>query len=279
MNSKTIFMPALFAITMASVASSQEPMHMPQNVEVSPYKKLVDWSVKGMVKRARPGSRRFPIFNVKKYPDAIESYEDGLQRYRAVARDAISVAFDPDEAPLFGGRYGRHRTLSLLLSIASWESGYKKHVDYDISPQARGDSGRSWCLMQVNLGKPICVDETHKRLPPPVDGKCEIGRPSTPSVLSFHDGKVDILRNDANAPSDAVSGQDLIANRKLCFRAGLRIIKKSFAACKGNPLEDRLAAYASGSCDAGKVESKRRIGGMRSWMTMRPIPMMDPEKI
>jgi len=238
----------------------------------SSYNKLVEWAVAGMVKRARPGSRRFPVFNIKKYPDALESYEDGLNRYHSIAKSAINVAFDENEQPLFGGKYGRHKTLALILSIASWESSYKKHVDYNISPQARGDSGKSWCLMQVNLGKPICINDNGSRIRL-VNGECE-GKWSTPSRVVLHDDTIDIV-SDQNADG-SYSGQDLIKDRELCFRVGLRIIKKSFMACRNNEYENKLAAYTSGSCDKGFVESRRRILSMSSWMSLSFRPMISP---
>ncbi len=80
-----------------------------------------------------------------------ESLEDAQARYESIARDVASVAFDENETPIFDGLDGRSRTALLMLSIASFESSYKKTVDDGIG---RGDHGQSVCLMQVHLWKP-----------------------------------------------------------------------------------------------------------------------------
>jgi hypothetical protein len=85
--------------------------------------------------------------------DYYERREETLERYASIARDVAAVALDPAEAPLFGGPQGRMQTGLLLASVAFYESGgYRRDVDFGIGDKARGDSGRSWCLMQINLG-------------------------------------------------------------------------------------------------------------------------------
>jgi hypothetical protein len=85
--------------------------------------------------------------------DYYERREETLERYASIARDVAEVALDPTEAPLFGGPQGRVQTGLLLASVAFYESGgYRRDVDFGIGNKARGDSGRSWCLMQINLG-------------------------------------------------------------------------------------------------------------------------------
>jgi hypothetical protein len=85
--------------------------------------------------------------------DYYESREETLDRYASIAHDIAEVALDPAEAPLFGGPHGRAQTGLLVASVAFYESGgYRRDVDMGIGKKARGDSGRSWCLMQVNIG-------------------------------------------------------------------------------------------------------------------------------
>jgi hypothetical protein len=85
--------------------------------------------------------------------DYYEPREETLDRYAAIAKDFAAVALDPEEAPLFGGPQGRVQTGLLLASVAFYESGgYRRDVDLGIGKKARGDSGRSWCLMQINIG-------------------------------------------------------------------------------------------------------------------------------
>jgi len=80
--------------------------------------------------------------------------EETTERYESIARDVAEVALDPNEAPLFGGPQGRAQTALVLMSIANFESGgFRRDVDLGMGPRGRGDSGRSWCLMQINVGE------------------------------------------------------------------------------------------------------------------------------
>jgi len=78
-----------------------------------------------------------------------ESPEETAKRYESIAQDVASVAFDEAEKPLFAGPDGRIQTALFMLSIASYESSYKKVVDEGAD---RGDGGRSYCLMQIRVG-------------------------------------------------------------------------------------------------------------------------------
>lgn len=60
----------------------------------------------------------------------------------------------------------------------------------------------------------------------------------------------------------------LAADRRECLRTGLRIVRGSLSACRHLPWEDRLAAYASGNCDAGRAAS-REIMGIRARLADR----------
>jgi hypothetical protein len=72
-----------------------------------------------------------------------------LPYYDEVAHDVATVALDPDEAPVFDGDQAREQTAVLLLAIAYYESGgFARDVD---DGRRLGDSGRSQCLMQVQL--------------------------------------------------------------------------------------------------------------------------------
>jgi hypothetical protein len=78
-----------------------------------------------------------------------ESAEDARGRYESIAHDVAQVVLDGGEEPLFGGTSGRAETAILMLSVASFESSFKKSVDNGIG---RGDNGRSYCLMQIHVG-------------------------------------------------------------------------------------------------------------------------------
>lgn len=60
----------------------------------------------------------------------------------------------------------------------------------------------------------------------------------------------------------------LAADRRECLRVGMRIARGSLSACRHLPWNDRLAAYASGTCDAGRAAS-REIMGIRGRLADR----------
>ena len=75
--------------------------------------------------------------------------DEAEARYRSIAEDVVSVAFDQNETPLVDEPGGRARTALLLLSVASYESGFREAVD---NGERRGDHGASYCLMQIRVG-------------------------------------------------------------------------------------------------------------------------------
>src|SRR5512142_1412193 len=101
---------------------------------------IVGWALAFMLAVAPPGTRRG------------ETREETIARYTQIATDAVAVAYDPANAPLFGGTGGRARTAGLMLAVAFHESGFRRDVDFGIGPSSRGDSGQSWCLMQIKVG-------------------------------------------------------------------------------------------------------------------------------
>jgi hypothetical protein len=82
----------------------------------------------------------------------IESPEQVTARYENIARDLASVILDEAEAPLFAGHDARAQTALLMLSVAFYESSFRKSVDDGLG---RGDGGSSYCLMQIRVGKGV----------------------------------------------------------------------------------------------------------------------------
>lgn len=78
-----------------------------------------------------------------------EAPDESAARYESIAQDAVSVAYDEAEAPLFSGPTGRAQTALLMLSVASLESAFRKTVD---EGTRLGDHGHSYCLMQIRVG-------------------------------------------------------------------------------------------------------------------------------
>jgi hypothetical protein len=146
----------------------------------------------------------------------VETSEERTARYEDIARDLETVLEDP-KAVLFSGPSGKEKTAALVLAVAFHESGFAP--DVDLGP-CRRDKNPKRC----DGGRATCMLQVHV-LP---DGKTQEGW--TPDELQ--------------------------ADRTKCFRAGLRAMRASFKMCARSPLEDRLAAYASGSCDRGLKGSR-----------------------
>lgn len=82
-----------------------------------------------------------------------ETEEAGRARYETIASDIAIVVSDPEEAPLFGGPFGRERTAALMVSVAYMESGLRVDVD---DGRTRGDGGNSCGIYQLNRGRREC---------------------------------------------------------------------------------------------------------------------------
>jgi hypothetical protein len=83
-----------------------------------------------------------------------EARDQTLARYAVIARAIANVVLDPSEPSLFGGIDGRAETGLFVASVAFHESGgFRRDVQFGTGKHARGDGGRSWCIMQVNIGQ------------------------------------------------------------------------------------------------------------------------------
>jgi hypothetical protein len=161
--------------------------------------------------------------------DGLSDPEDPAARTRRIAEigaDIAGVVYDPAERPIFMGPNARAQTAAVVATFAV-EEGMNLAPSID-SGRRRGDNGRSWCIMQLN-----------------------VGRGKTP---------------------EGWTGPDLIADRKKCIRAGLHALRRSYWACAKNPEQERFAAYASGSCGAGRSISSRRYDRAMRRLYMTPAP-------
>lgn len=193
---------------------------------------LIAWILSFMVTVAPPGRNTY-------IPEANETRDDAQARYEAIARDVAEVVWDSGERPLFQGPNGRARTTALILSVMLHESAFRKDVDTGVGKLARGDGGRSWCLMQLNVGAGRTIAWNKSRY--------RYARPGDP----------------ADEVVDGFSGPMLVQDRRNCIRAGLRGIHG--VRCGGLPVREWLRAYASGSCEKGSTESRRRMDVAISW--------------
>lgn len=246
----TLFAVAVMAFSGLAAASGTPPESSLPSFRVT---SLHQWVVDRMVSWSPPG-----ITYVK---DAKETAEEGKSRYEDIANSIISVTYDPSEKPIFQGKVGRAMTTALLTSIAFHESAFRKDVDSGVGSLARGDSGRSWCMAQIQLGVPaVPGGNTRMRVVLTDGGLRFIGNPSDPEY------------------GTAWGGRDLVQDRTKCFRVALRLARLSFGACKSLPVQDRLSMYTSGSCEAGGEASRRRVGQAMRWLWKSAPPLVD-EKV
>lgn len=198
-----------------------------------------------------------PMGRPQYIPEAKETAEEAQERYESIARDAIEVVYDPSEKPLFSGDTARIKTINVLLAVATFESGFRKDVDYGEGKLSRGDGGKSWCLNQLNLGKANTQGKTPTRI-----------------VVNIGGGYRFTTKAD-----EGWGGEDLVSDRKKCFHAALAVLRTSFASCGMTPLQDKLKVYASGSCDKGETESRRRMGLALRWMQTKAPTFKDADVV
>lgn len=189
--------------------------------------------------------------------DAKETQEDGKARYEKIADAMISVIYDPAEKPLFGGKYGRAKTLALVASMSWFESGYRKDVDLGVGPLGRGDGGQSWCMMQILVGREQ------------LDGKSKNRVSLTKDYYKLH-----------TSPKDRTvgfGGENLVKDRVACFRVGLHLARRSFHGCRAYHVQDRLGIYGSGGCIKNWEPSRVRVKKAQKWLAVEKPPLTDAE--
>ena len=202
----------------------------------------INWIV-DQISRWSPPGRTF-------FPDAKETKEEALKRYKEIADDLVSVVFDPDEPSIFKGAIGKHRTLAIYMGVLKAESSFRKDIDFGLGALGRGDGGQSWCLAQIRLGKEV-------------NGK-------SPSRINLDNKSYKITKNASD-----FGGEDLLKDRKTCLRAGLRMVRAAWNSCGKNKMEERLSVYTSGSCSGGKESSRSRVANAFKWLNAYPPPQKD----
>jgi len=202
---------------------------------VEPTPAALTWATSKMTRWTAPGT------NI--HVESSESAEQAQERYESIAKDAFEVVFDDQEPALFKGKNGKLKTWATLLSVAHFESSFRDDVDRGIGTKSRGDHGQSWCLMQIKLGKAV-KGKTNTRI--------NLDTPYAKFTTKMDEG---------------FGGEDLVQDRKLCFKAALHVMRTSFSMCKALPEDERLAAYASGTCDKGRQSSRWRVGKALRWVS------------
>ena len=209
----------------------------------------VSWIASRMEAWSPPGRSLFK--------DAVETPEQGRERYAQIAASIARVVYDPSEPPVFGGDDGRLRTAALVTSVLWFESGFRRDVDLGRGPLGRGDGGRSWCMAQANLGVPGPSGNSPNRIVMGPDGG-----------LSY-----------SNDPSVGHGGLDLVSDRDLCVRFAMRRIRVAFSSCRGLEPADRMSQYVSGSCRKGMAQSRARYSRASRWLGLGRPKFSDSEVV
>ena len=209
-------------------------------------KLLAAWLVSFMLVQAPPDRPQY-------IKEAKETVDEAKARYESIATDITAVVFDEDEPALFKGPDGRLKSTAVILSIMSHESSFRRDVDLGLGPLAKGDGGRSVCMMQLNIGG---------------------GRTGDWNKVQHR------FAYDKDPPAEIEKGwtaTEIKADRKKCIRAGLRIMRLSFALTADRPVKEWLNVYASGKADAGVQASGNRMGLALSWYTKNAPTFTDDD--
>lgn len=176
-------------------------------------------------------------------PDA--TVDAHLVRMSSIAADALDVVRSSEPLP----GLSRESTLRLVLSVAYFESGFQKDVDFGLGKWGKGDGGKAFCLMQLETGGE--------------NGTVPISDP----VIG------------------AWTGKDLVTDRKKCFKAGLEAMRRSMRFCATQKDGDErllrgsalLSAYTSGKCQANEPAARSRWQFARGKVLGRPMPKIEPK--
>jgi len=155
-------------------------------------------------------------------------------RMQSIAEDVAAVVAENPSLP----GMSRASTTRLILSVAHFESGFQHDVDLGVGKFGRGDFGRSWCLMQI-----------------------QVGAGTTGQLV-------------ATLPTDMRewTGRDLVTDRRKCLRTGLEMMRRSISACSALPASSRLSAYATGACDETDEKGRSRWRFAGSGVLGRSMP-------
>lgn len=181
------------------------------------------------------------------YDAAQETKQEAEERVLDIAGDVVEVVYNPETNSLFSGEHGRAKTATLVLAVMTNESGFRKDVDLGVGPYARGDGGRSWCLMQLNIGRKRTIRWNYVQ----------------DRVPRWNDLTSEVF--------DGYYGSELVSERRLCVSEGLKIMSASMKACHNLPLNRRLAGYVIGSCSNpdGYPGSEDRFAKAMRWYNAR----------
>lgn len=167
------------------------------------------------------------------------SHVDPGQRGFAATADAIAA--EAEASPLPGA--GPARTAALLVAVAWFESGFVADAEGDCAGVDPGQR-RDWA-------------------------RCPDGHPARSLCL--------LQVGASNLRSLGVTREAIVGDVRECVRAGLRLMRASWQACRGRPLRERLVNYAAGgggcagSDDAAR-KSRHRVDLAARLLADHPAP-------
>jgi hypothetical protein len=164
-----------------------------------------------------------------------EDAEAVSTRYDSIANDAVKVAFDKTEQPLFKGPHARIKTAQLLVTIARYESNFVKRIDDGECRKGECDNGAAHCIMQVHT-----------------DGGGLVLDSETYSHASQH------TKEWREEHASEILDGEALKDRRTCFRSALHKLRESLRACGNLPQEDRMGIYTGEGCKKGKENPKSR---------------------
>lgn len=66
--------------------------------------------------------------------------------------------------------------------------------------------------------------------------------------------------------------QKSLTDPEMCTHAAMKLLRKSLSMCKARPKNERLAAFMSGRCDHGGVQSRYRMFLANKLLKEHPLP-------
>ena len=183
-----------------------------------------------------------------------ETEQEAEARYDSIASDALHVAFEPGEKPLFDGPYGRQRTSLLIVTIARYESNFIRRIDEGRCLKGECDNGAAACIMQVHTEDGLILE---------------------PDTYSYAHSK---SKEWLDSHSEKVLTKDSLKDRKTCFRAALHKMRESLSGCRSVPKsEDRLGIYTGEGCNSTRPnpKSRTRIGLANYYFASKVPPVTD----
>jgi hypothetical protein len=176
------------------------------------------------------GTHNYPY----KHAQGKETRSEVSARYSDIASDAVSVAFDQAEQPLFSGPSGRVKTALYILAVARMESNFIRRIDAGECNKGECDNGQASCMMQIHAEGGIVLSDNY---------------------FSYASSKDETWRKENQ---DKIITASKLNDRKTCFKVALHIIRSSFASCRSYPVEDRLGGYTGEGC-RNVVEKRRNM--------------------